>query len=96
MEENVWSTGNNVVRQKKLGGLGIKDIALFSRSLRLRWLWYEWDSLQCPWKGTPVPCDQIDRKLFAACTEITIGNGQTALFWHDRWLQGNAPKDIAP
>ena len=27
------------------GGLGIKDLECFSRSLRLRWLWFQWDSV---------------------------------------------------
>jgi hypothetical protein len=31
-----WKT---CLRQKKWGGLGIKDIKKFSRALRLRWLW---------------------------------------------------------
>jgi hypothetical protein len=34
--------------------------------------------------------------LFKLCTSITVGNGTKTSFWKDRWLQGQAPKDIAP
>jgi hypothetical protein len=46
--------------------------------------------------GTPLPCDAIDRQLFAAAIEITIGDGTLAYFWSDRWLQRRAPREIAP
>jgi hypothetical protein len=29
-------------------------------------------------------------------TEITLGDGRKANFWHDRWLNGECPKVIAP
>uniref|UniRef100_A0A8R7V8T8 Reverse transcriptase zinc-binding domain-containing protein n=1 Tax=Triticum urartu TaxID=4572 RepID=A0A8R7V8T8_TRIUA len=29
-------------------------------------------------------------------TEVTVGDGQRANFWHDRWLLGQCPKIIAP
>lgn len=35
-------------------------------------------------------------QLFSACTDISLGNGQRARFWMDRWLQGMAPSSIAP
>jgi hypothetical protein len=43
-----------------------------------------------------LPCDEQDKALFQASTEITIGNWKKAIFWQGRWLQGKAPKDIAP
>ena len=85
-----------VCSPKRLGGLGIKDVAAYGRALRLRWLWYEWDVIARPWKGTQVPCDDADRRLFAACTTITLGNGHTASFWESRWLHGESPREIAP
>jgi len=36
------------------------------------------------------------RPLFQLCTSFTIGNDARTSFWHDRWLDGEAPKDIAP
>jgi hypothetical protein len=40
--------------------------------------------------------NKMDRSLFHASTRISLGNGEKALFWHDRWLQGKTPKEIAP
>ncbi|KAF8694252.1 hypothetical protein HU200_038390 [Digitaria exilis] len=35
-------------------------------------------------------------ELFRTSTIISLGNGQRTRFWHDRWLQGKSPKEIAP
>ena len=43
-----------------------------------------------------MPCDETDKDLFATATEITIGDGAIANFWKDRWLQGLAPRELAP
>lgn len=88
-----WKT---VCSPKKFGGLGIKDLTMFGRALRLRWPWFAWDSAERPWKGMAIPCDEIDLQLFAACTKISVGNGQLARFWKDRWLNGVAPAEMAP
>jgi hypothetical protein len=29
-------------------------------------------------------------------TRVTIGNGEDALFWTDKWLQGRSVADLAP
>jgi hypothetical protein len=65
-------------------------------ALRLRWEWFRWTDKDRPWVGTETACDQSDRGLFAACTTITVGNGETAWFWTDRWLDGQAPQQLAP
>ena len=78
------------------GGLGIKDLQAFSRALHLRWEWFRWVDRDRPWVGTETPCNQADKELFAACTTISLGNGGTASFWADRWLHGQAPKQVAP
>jgi len=83
-------------RPKNFGGLGILDLELFSRALRLRWLWLEWAEPDRPWVGTEVPCDSVDRQLFRASTVVTIGAGNKAYFWKSSWLNGRAPMDIAP
>lgn len=44
-----------IMRPKQFGGLGILDLDLFSRALRLRWLWYQWTSPDRPWVGTTSP-----------------------------------------
>jgi hypothetical protein len=85
-----------VKRPKKLGGLGVLDLELFSRALRLRWLWYQWSDPNRPWVGTDVPCGEADKQLFRACTCVTVGNGNRAKFWESAWLHGKAPRDLAP
>lgn len=45
---------------KNLGGLGILYLECFGRSLRLRWLWYEWRSQNKPWNVMEIPCNELD------------------------------------
>jgi len=72
------------------GGLGIKDLDCFSRALRLRWLWHQWDSERKPWNGLELPIHEDDIALFNAATVITLGNGHKACFWTSRWLHGQS------
>lgn len=88
-----WSI---VCRPKKLGGLGVLDIKRFGRALRLRWQWYAWTDKGRPWSGSEIPCDQDDLALFSASTLVSVGNGLDANFWNDRWLDGTAPRVLAP
>jgi hypothetical protein len=43
-----------------------------------------------------LPCDRTDEDLFNASTMVTVGNGKIAEFWKSSWIQGQAPKSIAP
>jgi hypothetical protein len=88
-----WSM---VCKPKDLGGLGIHELNRFGRALRQRWLWYRWMDDSKPWQGMALPCDAQDWALFQASTEIKLGNGKKPSFWQDKWLDGNAPKEIAP
>jgi mannosylglycoprotein endo-beta-mannosidase len=83
-------------RAKRMGGLGIKELASFNRALRLRWPWFKWTDPTKPWSDMDIRLTEGERELFKLCTTITIGNGERTRFWKDRWLQGQAPKDIAP
>jgi hypothetical protein len=35
-------------------------------------------------------------ELFLCSTMVTVGNGKNTPFWKTRWLDGVAPKDLAP
>ena len=72
------------------------DLDLFSRALRMRWIWYEWTSPDRPWVGTEPPVTAVDRQLFRASTVVTLGDGAKASFWQSSWMQGQAPMDIFP
>lgn len=78
------------------GGLGIKELEGFSRALRLRWLWFEWDDRERPWKGLEILGNNDDRRLFNRATRVQLGNGRKASFWHSSWLDGAARADLFP
>jgi hypothetical protein len=86
----------HIYRPNELAGLGVMDLNRFGRALRQRWFWYRWTDDTKPWQGMVLPCDDEDRALFHASTQINLGHGEKALFWHDRWLDGTSPKEIAP
>jgi hypothetical protein len=83
-------------RPKALGGLGIHCIKAFSTALRLRWMWQKWKSPHKPWAHMNIASNRNERELFSAATKITVGDGKTATFWTDRWLNNQAPCSIAP
>jgi hypothetical protein len=84
-----------VQRPKNMGGLGVHDLEFFSRALRLRWLWFQWIDSDRTWCNSEVPCNEVDKQLFKLSTMV-IGNGSKARFWESSWLDGRAPRDIAP
>jgi hypothetical protein len=43
-----------------------------------------------------TPYDSTDRDLFNASAIVTAGKGDNASFWHSNWVNGQAPKYIAP
>jgi hypothetical protein len=77
-----------VCSPKNVGGLGIKNLKLFSRALRLRWSWLSWTDNARPWKGLPNHISPDDKALFQQCTSIQLGNGAKACFWKDAWHNG--------
>lgn len=85
-----------VARPVKIGRLGVRNLELFARALRLRWLWYEWTAPDKPWIGMELPVDHSDRALFAAATRVQVNNGENASFWNSSWLSGTPPAMIFP
>jgi len=88
-----WPT---VARQTYLGGAGLLDLERFARALQIRWLWQEWMMSEKQWVGMGMPCSETDKLLFAASTEIQIGDGRKISFWDSAWVKGRRPRDIAP
>jgi hypothetical protein len=87
-----WQT---CLRPKELGGLGIKDLEIFSRALCLRWLWHAWDQQDRPWKSLLKVSDPLDMQLFFCSTTVLVGDGKNTPFWKARWLDGTTPKKMA-
>ena len=49
-----------------------------------------------PWNGSELPCSDDDRLLFNSSIIITLGDGAKTRFWHHNWLDGHAPRYLAP
>jgi len=43
-----------------------------------------------------VPCDKMDRDLVFPSTIVSVGKGDLAPFWLCSWVDGSAPRNIAP
>ena len=67
----------------------------FARALRLRWLWHEWTDRNKPWIGMEIPWDEGTNN-FLPQSHVTVSNGETTSFRESMWLEGTAPKAIAP
>jgi hypothetical protein len=84
------------LRPKSLGGLGIKDIENFGKTLRLRWLWHKWDPKERQWRKLLKSHDASKNALFFCFTYMHVGNGLITPFWEAKWLHGATPKELAP
>ena len=56
----------------------------------------DWMEDSKPWVGMDLPCNDIDCLLFNSSTTINLGDGAKARFWHNNWLEGQAPRYLAP
>jgi hypothetical protein len=43
-----------------------------------------------------LPCNDVDHLLFNSSSTISLGDGTKARFWHNNWLDGEAPKYLTP
>ncbi|XP_071681454.1 uncharacterized protein [Lolium perenne] len=78
------------------GGLGIQDLHRTSLALRTRWQWLSRTDNNRAWSGLDLQFTTEETDFFFVSTSMTIGNGQTAKFWEDRWIGGRAVREIAP
>jgi hypothetical protein len=85
-----------VCRPLRLGGLGVPDLARTAISLRMRWLWRMRTDPLRPWRGLDMHFSSVEREVFDISTRMVVGDGESALFWVDKWLDGTAIRDIAP
>ncbi|KAE8785779.1 Serine carboxypeptidase-like 18 [Hordeum vulgare] len=77
-------------------GLGVLNTDKFTRTVQLRWPWYEWKEPTKMWVWMGQPCDEEDLHFFYASVTITVGNGARTPFSDSPCLHGRKPKDIAP
>ena len=85
-----------VCRPKQLGGLGIIDLHKHGIALRLRWEWLRRTDPSRPWQGLNLTADKQVTLAIRSLVQWRVGNGEHALFWRDRWLNGGTVAEIAP
>lgn len=78
------------------GGLGIPDLTWLNFALQAQWPWLQRTDVTRPWAGFDIQIPSEARSIFQAATVTRLGNGRSALFWEDRWLQGLRVQDISP
>lgn len=79
-----------------LGGLGVTDLRCAGVALRVRWKWLRRVDGQRTWSSLPDVNDRLVVAVFQAATTINLGDGATAMFWTDNWLDGSCIRVLAP
>jgi hypothetical protein len=85
-----------VTRPLKFGSLGDSNLQFKSWALQAKWLWLQKTDPSRSWHGMNLPIQQQVRQFFNLLVLTLVGDGTNTLFWLDKWLNGNAIKDIAP
>ena len=62
----------------------------------MRWLWLGRMDDTRSWLHLPDVTERPVEQLFSASIFIELGDGNKALFWTDRWVQGKSLLNIAP
>ncbi|XP_071677025.1 uncharacterized protein [Lolium perenne] len=87
---------DRVCRPLCYSGLGIPDLAHTAISLRTHWVWRMRTDPLRPWRGLDIQFSRSERDIFFASTVMVVGDGSSALFWEDRWLDGKSVGEVAP
>uniref|UniRef100_A0ACD6A3J2 Uncharacterized protein n=2 Tax=Avena sativa TaxID=4498 RepID=A0ACD6A3J2_AVESA len=87
---------DKVASPKEVGGLGIPNLHLLNLALRCRWAWLQKQDTSRPWSEFDLQIPRQARVIFEAAACFTLGNGERACFWSDRWLFGARVDEIAP
>lgn len=90
-----WPT---VCKPTDLGGLGIIDLKLAGIALQSKWLWLQKVDRDRAWSQLPIRTSPEVQAFFRASTYTytVVGDRPQALFWEDRWINGDSASDIAP
>jgi hypothetical protein len=88
-----WS---RVCRPLEYGGLGVQNLTKSGLALRLRWLWFSRTDVTRAWQGLDLQFSAEEQALFFASTTMSLGDGRTARFWEDRWIDGKSTRELVP
>ena len=78
------------------GGLSILNLEYMSWALWIGWLWLQKTDNSRAWQGLLVHVTRVSHDLFSSVVLSQIGNGQSTLFWVDRWVHGRIILEMAP
>jgi hypothetical protein len=67
-----------------------------SLALRTRWLWFSHVDDGRVWSGLDLQFTSDKCAFFFTSTTMTVGNGQRALLWEDRWINGRSATEMTP
>jgi hypothetical protein len=84
-----------VCRPPMYGGLGIHNLELMNWVLRIRWLWLQKTDGARAWQGLDLQVPSNAHVMFNMAMETMVGNGQSILFWSERWIQGRTAEVAA-
>ena len=86
-----------VARPIELGGLRVLDLRLMGMALQVRWLWLQRNlGEDHAWSELPIKVAPEIRCLFEASVFFVVGDGKSALFLTDKWIEGKSIEDLAP
>jgi hypothetical protein len=60
------------------------------------WLWFSRTDASRAWQGLYLHFSPEERALFFASTSMSLGDGRTALFCEDRWIDGCSVSELVP
>ena len=87
---------NQVCRPLELGGLAIHNLESLGWVLDMRWLWLKKTQHDRPWSGLDIQVHPNVAAMFAISVVTSVGNGESTLFWTDKWLHGGSVDQLAP
>ena len=75
-----------VCAPKWAGGLGIPNLGWMNKAVQARWPWLQRSDTSRPWAEFDITVPKASRQLFNVAARWALGDGNTTLFWEDRWL----------